>query len=73
VRSLIKLKAVIVFGLRSGTASLSAESYKIFPVRIEYRSVKTKSSYIIAVCAGRREATVTFNFISKRTVYLQQN
>jgi hypothetical protein len=55
----------------AGTAWLIAKCYKVFPIRVKYRSIKEQSKliYIIAVPAASQEVTVAFNFISERTVW----
>jgi hypothetical protein len=69
-RSLIKLKTTVTNRLAAGTARLIAKRYKVSPLRVKYRSIKTiKLTYLYTtVPAGSREVTVAFNFISERTV-----
>jgi hypothetical protein len=70
VGSLVKLNATLTSRLPAGTPWLTAKRYKVFPIRVTYRSIKTiKSTYLHkTVLAGSREVTVAYNFISERTV-----
>jgi hypothetical protein len=61
VRELIKLDAAVFSQLLAGTAWLTVKcySYKVFPIRVKYRSIKAIKS---AAPAGSREVRIAFNF-----------
>jgi hypothetical protein len=47
VRSLIKFNATVTSRLPAGTAWLTFKRYKVYPIQVKYRSIKTiKSPYI---------------------------
>lgn len=71
MHAMMNLKATVTSRFPDGTAWPTAKRFKVFPIRVKYRSIETiKSTYLYCISFCRQpEVTVTFNLISGRSVY----